>query len=190
VKRDDSYYAGFKKGIFPYFKTTIYELPDKSSRVLGTIIKPEQFKYYTNESTEPGWVYVDIAVYPSKTMHYSNKYLGCVEKDKVADIDQVDFQEVTKFRNITYKGVTWDTLYRYTFKTDGSCIKETYTNIEKEETYKEPMQLYKYKDIYCLKGGSDNKEYATFRFKKDVPCGLEDEDDDEKLNSKDYCEKD
>ncbi len=190
AEKRDGYLEGFKKCVFPNFKTTIYEQPDKSSRVIDTVITPAQFYYYAHEKGVPGWVFVTGTVYTSKMMMGSKSYSGYVEKDKITDIDQVDFQEVTKFRNITYKGVSWDTLYRYSFKTDGSCVKETYTDIEKEETFKEPLQLYRYKDIYCLKGGSDNKEYATFRFKNDVPCGLEDEDDDDNLNSKDYCEID
>ena len=80
-----------KRGMFTNFRTIIYELPDKASRIIESTITNISCSFYIHENMYPDWVYVETNLINGS---------GYVGRDKIEETGVMDFQKVTAFKNI------------------------------------------------------------------------------------------
>ena len=162
----DEYYSKFKLGMFPNFRTVIRELPDRNSRIVLSVIETDSYYYCEPERADQDWVYVE-----------KESIRGYVLKDEIEEVNAMNFQIVNAFKQFAYHGSSGDCVTNYFFKSDGTCdieyVKTPYNNAGKATGF----HVYRYKDIYCLKGGDSDSAYTYFRFKNGIPCGLEIDDE-------------
>ena len=160
----------YKRGFITYSKTKIYEIPDKTSRVIGYQTWDQPIMVFTSDKKKSGWLYIET-IFSQNLTGKNEPIIGCVEEKNICFEEQ--FQKVNEFKPVKISGCFGDSCESYTFKNDATCIIEDLGSPYDEPSIIGVYNIYRFEELYMLK--NEKGLWTLFRFKNGRICGLDDD---------------